>query len=213
MLLELSVRHLLLATWEVDPEQVARNLPAGLEPALAGDRALVSLAALRNAGGRLGRLPVPPFSQLNVRTYVAHGDDRGVFFLQLRAGLAGMGGALFGAPVRPARITVHEGSATAPGLGVSFRYRRAGRPDQLPSLDPPLGAHEVGYFEAAGLRRLVAVHRPCDWERAELVAPPRFDPLPALGFDVGQPRFTLYAERTDFRAELPPSKVLRPPGP
>jgi hypothetical protein len=209
VLLTLTVRHMLLATWEVDPERVQRSLPAGLEPALAaGGRALVSIAAFRNAGVRLSRRRVPGYSQLNVRSYVTRAGEPAIFLLSLRVTLPGLGGVLFGAPSRPARIRVREGAAEAPGLGVSFGYRRLGEPPRAPALPGgPLGSHDVGYFFAAGLRRLVARHDPFAWEAAELTASPRLDPLLGLGFDVREPDSLLYAASTAFSVELPPERV------
>jgi uncharacterized protein YqjF (DUF2071 family) len=68
--LSLTVPELVVASWKTDRESVVRAVHPGLEPAtVAGDH-LVSVVALRVGGGRLARLPLPPFSQLNVRTYV-----------------------------------------------------------------------------------------------------------------------------------------------
>ena len=100
------VRDLVLASWETDADRVARVLPAGLDPATVDGRHLVTVAALRWAGGRLGVLPVPRFSQVNVRVYARHRDETAVVFLAQRVSLLGMGGALLGFPVRPVRARV-----------------------------------------------------------------------------------------------------------
>lgn len=209
MRLTLTVKHMLLATWEVPPERVARSLPAGLEPALvAGGSALVSIAAFRNEGVRLSGRRVPGFSQLNVRTYVTRAGEPAVFFLLLRVTPAGLGGVLAGVPYRPARIRAREGIAEAPGVGVSIRYSRGGEPPSVPAFQTgPLGTHDVGYFVAAGLRRLVAHHDPFAWESAELRAIPRLDALLALGFDGREPDSLLYASSTALTVELPPEKL------
>jgi uncharacterized protein YqjF (DUF2071 family) len=209
VLLTFTARHLLLATWQVSPDGLDRDLPPGVTAALtAGGKALVSLAAFRNEGVRLDGRPAPSFRQLNVRTYVRRSGETGVLFLSLRVTLAGMGGALFGAPVRPARIRVGETSAEARGLGVSLRYRLTGNEADVPApADVPLGTHEVGYFTAAGLRRVIARHDPMAWQEAELVQPARADHVLALGFDVGEPDSLLYAASTPFRVEWPPEKV------
>ena len=209
MLLAFTVRHLVLASWEVSPGQVARNLPRGLEPALVDGRsALVSIVGFRNEDVRLGGRRVPSFSQLNVRTYVTREGEPAVFFLSLRVTPPGLGGVLFGAPFRPARVRVREGTVRAPGLGISLQYRVSGGSPAVPGFETgPLGTHDVGYFEAAGLRRLVAEHEPFAWQGAELVSPPRLDPVLALGFDAREPDSLLYAASTGFRAELPPRKM------
>jgi hypothetical protein len=91
---------------------------------------------------------------------------------------------------------------------VSLRYRRSGPTGVVPAFRTgPLGSHDVGYFLAAGLRRLAAEHDPFAWEAAELLAPARLDPVLALGFDAGEPASVLYAASNRFRAQLPPEKV------
>jgi hypothetical protein len=118
-----------------------------------------------------------------------------------------MGGAAFGAPYRPARIRVREGSVSARGLGVSLGYRRTGEPAEPGFRTGPDATHELGYFEAAGTRRLHAEHDPISWERAELAGELRVDPVLALGFDLGEPVSAVYADGIAARFGLPPEKV------
>jgi len=202
MLLSLPVRDLLLASWETEAERVARALPAGLRPAPVDGRHIVTIAAVRFGAGRLGILPVAPFTQLNVRAYVEHEGGPAVFFLMARVTLPGMGGALLGAPYRPARIRVRPREVEAPGLGVSIRADVGGAAD--PS---ELTGHLVGLYEAAGLRAFRIRRGPAEWLRAVPVSPTRADPLVALGFDVGGPPSLLYSADTAFEAELPPRRV------
>jgi Uncharacterized conserved protein (COG2071) len=202
VLLRNHVRDLVLASWEADPEQVARTLPAGLEPATVDGRHLVTIAALRWDGGRLGRLPIAHFSQVNVRVYARYGQGTAVIFLALRVTAAGMGAALLGFPVRLARARVREGLVEAKGFGVELRYERRGTAG--PS---ELGSHEVGLFEAAGLRELRVSRGEASWERAEAAGPVRADPLLALGFAVEGPPELRYAPHATFAAELPPRRV------
>lgn len=204
MLLRHRVRDLVLASWETDAEHVARTLPAGLEPATVGGRHLVTIAALRWDGGRLGVVPVPRFSQINVRVYARHRGETAVVFLALRVTLLGMGGALFGFPVRPVRARVREGLVDANGFGVSLRYDR-----RDPAEPSELGSHELGLFEAAGLRELRVKRGEAAWEHAEPVGPVRADPLLALGFSVAGPPELRYAARAAFEAELPAGRVGR----
>jgi hypothetical protein len=196
------VRDLVLASWETDAERVARVLPAGLEPATVDGRHLVTVAALRWAGGRLGFLPVPRFTQVNVRIYARRGDETAVVFLALRVTPLGMGGALLGFPVRPVRARVREGVVSAPGFGVELRYERRG-----PAEPSELGEHELGLFEAAGLREFRVRRGEASWERAEPVGPVRADPLQALGFSVADPPELLYAAQASFEVELPAGRV------
>jgi uncharacterized protein YqjF (DUF2071 family) len=202
VLLRHRVRDLVLASWETDAEQVARTLPRGLEPATVDGRHLVTIAALRWDGGRLGRVPIPRFSQLNVRVYAKHAGEVAVVFLALRVTLLGMGGALLGFPVRLSRACVREGVVEAPGLGVSLRYERRGAAE--PS---ELGSHELGLVEAAGLRAFRVRRGEAEWERAEAVGAVKADPLLALGFAVEGPPELRYAARASFEAELPPKRI------
>jgi Uncharacterized conserved protein (COG2071) len=202
MLLRNRVRDLVLASWETEAEQVARTLPAGLEPATVDGRHLVTIAALHWDGGRLGRMPIPHFSQLNVRVYARYGDSIAVVFVALRVTATGMGGALLGFPVRLSRARVREGLVEAKGFGVELRYERRG-----PAEPSELGSHEVGLFEAAGLRELRVRRGEASWERAEAVGHVRADPLLALGFAVEGPPELRYAPHASFEAELPPRRV------
>lgn len=206
MLLRHSVRDLLLASWEAEPDQVGALLPPGLAPAPVDGRHLVTIAALRWRRGRLAGLPVPPFSQVNVRAYVRHGEETGVFFTALRVTPPGLGGALFGFPVRPARLRVRQHLVEAPGIGVRIVFERSG-----PAEPSELGQHELGLFEAAGIRAFRIRRGAVAWERAEPLGPVRADPLRALGFSLERPPTLLYAERATFEVELPPRR-LRPDG-
>jgi uncharacterized protein YqjF (DUF2071 family) len=202
VLLTLRVRDLLLASWDADPERIARALPPGLAPAPVDGRYLVTVAALRYTSGRLGRVPLVPFSQLNVRAYVEHEEEPAVVFLLARVTLPGMAAALLGAPYRPARLRVDRGRAEAPGLGVSIAYEPCGPHD--PS---PLAAHELGLYEAAGLRAFRIRRGPAIWQRADPLGSTRADPLVALGFDVTAPPSLLYAESAAFEADVPPRRI------
>ncbi len=202
MRLSLKVAELVLASWKTDRESVARAVHPDLEPATVGGRYLVSLAALRVGGGRLGRLPVAPFAQLNVRTYVAFGGVPAVFFLRSYVSLAGLGGALFGAPFRAARIRLGPGRVQTPGAGVSLAYRAGGR--EYPG---ELGAHETALYEAAGLRSFTVRRGPVEWYRAQPAGATRADVLPALGFDVtGDPEI-FYGRGASFELDVPPRLV------
>lgn len=206
MLLSVVVRNLVFASWRVPPEAVAAKLPPGLEPELAGETGLVTLSLARATEARLGRLRVPSFSKYTVHTYARAGAETGLCFLDMRVSYSGLGSPLVGVPARTTLIRVREGLAAAPSLRAALRYRRNG-PAAPPELESgPVGSHDVAFFEAAGLRRLIAFHDPLEWEEAELAAPAMIDPVLALGFDVGEPDSLLYADRTGFRVELPPAR-------
>jgi hypothetical protein len=204
VLLSLAVRDLLIASWETNEEAVGRVLPSGFEPAEIDGKHLVSIVTYRVENGRLGRLPVPRFSQLNVRVYTHHKSEPAVFFVSTRVTPFGMGGAFFGAPYRPARLRFRRGRADAPGLGISIRYLTAG-----PGYPQALGGHELGIFEAAGLRTFRIRRGEALWEDAVPAEPARVELLLALGFDARDDPALLYAERASFEAQVPPQKLAR----
>ncbi|MEX2103291.1 MAG: DUF2071 domain-containing protein [Gaiellaceae bacterium] len=204
MRLRVDVRDLVIASWPTSHEAVARTLPPGLFPAEVDGRHLVSVVTLRYGGGRLGPIPVAPFSQLNLRVYVTWREEPAAFFLAARVTPPGLGGILFGAPYRPARLRFRPGLAEAPGLGLSLPYRPDG-----PGDPGALGAHELGIFEAAGLRAFRIRRGEVRWQRAVPDGPVRADLLTAHGFDVsGEPEL-YYAERASFEAQVPPRRLPR----
>jgi hypothetical protein len=198
----LRVRDLVIASWETSRESVRNALPAGLEPAEIDGRLLVSIVAFHVQGGRLGRVPILPFAQLNIRTYVTWREESAVFFVGTRVTTGGIPGRALGAPYRQARLRVREGNVRADGLGMSLQFRVAG-----PADPGPLGRHELGLFENGGLRA-VRIHRgDAHWRRAEVIEPARADFLVALGFEPrGEPEL-LYAAHASFETEVPPQRV------
>jgi hypothetical protein len=207
MRLRLEIRDLLLASWETDRESVRTSLPPELEPADIEGRFLVTAVCLRARGGRLGRLPVPPFSQLNVRTYCTWEGEPAVFFVRAHVTPLGMFGALVGAPYRPSLLRLREGFASAPGLGFSLRYELRGEAE--PGL---LGRHELGIFEAAGLRAFRIQRGPASWHAAEPVGEVVSDVLLALGFDVRGAPELVYAPETSFETDVPARRRPTRPG-
>ena len=201
MRLELSVYDQVVASWPVGRESIAAALPAGLEPDAIEGRSLVSLAALRFDGGRLGRAPLPRFSQLNVRTYVRHLDEPAVLFLRSYVTPGGLGGVLLRAPLRAARMSFRLGRVEIPAAGVALAYRAE------EGVEPPaLGRRELGLFEAAGLREFRIVREDETWHRAVAVGTQRADVLRALGFDpVGSPEVYV-ATGGSFSVEIPTRK-------
>jgi len=165
-------------------------------------RLLVSIVAFHVRGGRLGRLPILPFAQLNVRTYVNWRKEPAVFFVGTRVTTGGVPGRVLGAPYRQARLRVREGSVRADGLGVSLQFRVAG-----PADPGPLGRHELGLFENKGLRAFRIQRGDSEWRRAEAIEPARGDFLVALGFEPrGEPEL-VYAAHASFETEVPPQRV------
>jgi hypothetical protein len=192
----LRVRDLLVASWETDRESLEKAVPGRLELVPVDGRFLVSLVGFRVEGGRVGRFPVFPFAQLNVRTQVRWRDEQAVFFIAARVTSAGLPGVLLGAPLRYARLDVREGCVEAPGRGISISYRVAA--DLDPGPQP-----EIGLYENDGLREFRISRRETVWQRAELVTPAELDFLVALGFHPrGEPEL-IYAARSSLAFEVP----------
>lgn len=198
----LHVRDLVIASWETSRESVRNALPVGLEPTEMDGRLLASIVAFHVQGGRIGRLPILPFAQLNVRTYASWRKEPAVFFVGTRVTTGGIFGRALGAPYRQARLRVREGSVRADGLGVSLQFRVAG-----PADPGPLGRHELGLFENGGLRAFRVQRGDAEWRRAEITEPARVDFLVALGLEPrGEPEL-LYAARASFETKVPPERV------
>lgn len=109
--------HLLFAHWPVDPVQLGRRLPAGVEPDIHENRAWLAIVAFRMLDTRPAiaprRVTLSPIPELNVRTYVRVADVPGVWFLSLDASspfFVSAGRVLYGLPYRLARMaTVVDG--------------------------------------------------------------------------------------------------------
>jgi hypothetical protein len=196
MRIRLDVENLLLATWETSREAVERVAAPGMEPAEVGGRHAVSVVSFRVRGGRLGRSPILPFSQLNVRTYVTWKDEAAVLFLASRVTPGGLPGRLLGAPYRSARLRVRPGHVRAPGLGVDIRYEPGG------AAEPgELGRHELGIFESGGLKAVRIQRGPAEWQTAQSAAPAVAHVLLGYGFDPrGEPEL-VYTPKTSFETE------------
>lgn len=123
---------LLFAHWEVDPTEVARRLPAGLEPDTFEGRAHVGVVAFAMRRVRPRGLPWVPwlsnFLELNVRLYVrGPGGRPGVHFLSLdcdRAPAVAIARARYHLPYEHATMARRGG-----GAAWEFRCRRRGQDD------------------------------------------------------------------------------------
>ena len=113
--------------YETDPDALQREVPWPLD--LRDGRAFVSLVAftLRDlrprVGGWLGALVLRPIAThefLNVRTYVRHEGEAGIYFLAEwlpnRLSVA-LGPTVFGLPYRHGRIAYRNGGADSEVLG------------------------------------------------------------------------------------------------
>ncbi len=124
--MEQSWHHLLFLHWELPAAQLRARLPATLQLDTFEGRAFVGLVAFTMTGVRPSGWPkVPLFTSLhevNVRTYVRHGDTRGVWFFSLDAAnpLAVAGARVaYALPYFPA--TMRMGVVRADGSTVEHR--------------------------------------------------------------------------------------------
>ena len=153
---------LLFAHWPVDPEPLRRQLPPGLELDLHDGQAWIGVVPFRMSDVGVRGLPAPPvvgtFPEVNVRTYVRHGDRNGVWFLSLDAAsrLAVAGGrAAFHLPYFLASMAIEPRSD-----GAAFRSARRdprGAPAVLDVSYAPTGPvrlAEPGSFEAWSTDRM-----------------------------------------------------------
>lgn len=113
-------RDVVMLHFAADADALQREVPFLVERFVG--KAFVSLVAFTltdfrpRPGGRMARLAFAPMAThryLNVRTYVRHGDETGIFFLAewLSSRLATLfGPALFGLPFRFGRLDYAHGS-------------------------------------------------------------------------------------------------------
>ena len=219
---------LLFMHWPVEPEALARALPAPLRPELFDGRAWLGIIPFRMSGVRSRGLPPLPglsaFPELNVRTYVSlpgrDGAPRpGVWFFSLDAAswaAVQVARASFGLPYFHARM-----SCAADGDGVTYRsQRRRGSAAELVMRYRPTGpprAAAPGTLEhflteryclyapdgRGGLRRAEILHAPWPLQPAEAEVE-RNTMAASLGLEAlpGAPRLH-FARRLDVRVWLP----------
>jgi uncharacterized protein len=218
-------RHLTFLHWRADPQAVARLMPPGVRPDVAGGSSYVGLVAFHTASTGLAGLPGLPyvgeFGEINVRLYSVGPDGRrGVVFRSLDAArllpvIAAR--AALRLPYQWSRLQVRaDGDAVSyssvrrwPGprgaglrLGVEVGERIA-EPSPLDQfLTARWGLHAAWYLGRACY--LPVEHPPWELHRARvtelsesLVAAAG---LPAPG---GAPFSVLYAAGVPFRAGLP----------
>jgi len=108
-------RDLLFVSWSLPIEEVRSVVPPQLELDSIDGRAWVSLVPMRVAGAHFRDVdPLPGlehFCEINLRTYVKLGEERGVYFISIDCADAiadWLGQKLFGAPFLRANIAMVE---------------------------------------------------------------------------------------------------------
>jgi uncharacterized protein len=139
---------LLFAHWPVPVDALRPLVPSGLEIDTFGGRAYLGIIPFRMEDVAPRGLPAPPlagsFLEVNVRTYVRHGNRAGVWFLSLDASsqLAVEGArAGFHLPYYHASMSLHhDGPAVAYR---SMRVDRRGEPVAMMARYEPTGPVEL----------------------------------------------------------------------
>ena len=132
----------LFAHWPVDPERLARAVPAGLRLDTFAGRAWVTVTPLLIRASRPRaappRHPWSDFPELNLRTYARAGGRPGILFFSLDAPdpvVVAIAQAVFHLPYRRARIRiggaperrmVRSRRRDDPGVALTARYEPAG---------------------------------------------------------------------------------------
>jgi uncharacterized protein YqjF (DUF2071 family) len=181
--------RVLFVHFEVDAAQLQRDVPFPLD--LLDGKAYVSLVAFKIRGMRFrvgGKMlswllkPVATHDFLNVRTYVRHGDERGIYFLTewLSNWLSvQLGPLLYGLPYHYAKINywhAHEhgqlaGEVETQNRRDNFKYDARLAPDamfapcQNDSLDEFLCERYTAYTSHVSTRRFFRIWHP-PWPQA-----------------------------------------------
>jgi uncharacterized protein YqjF (DUF2071 family) len=115
--------------WRVPAEELRARLPRALHVDEFDGSAWIGVVPFRMEGIRLRALPPIPgttaFLELNVRTYVRHGDRSGVWFFSLDAAnavVAAVARRWFGLPYHAAEMSMR-----GEGEGRAFASRRLGK--------------------------------------------------------------------------------------
>jgi uncharacterized protein YqjF (DUF2071 family) len=211
---------LLFAHWPVSRQSLERALPAELSLDLFDGQAWLGITpfAVRNLRLRISP-PVPflsAFPEVNVRTYVVHDEKPGVYFFSLDAGsrlAVAAARRFYRLPYFRAESSIERGGeatrfisrraedpASAPGAGLSVRYRPVSR-----AAPAPAGSLEHWLTERYCLYTLDDRHR---LQRGDIHHPPW--PLQAaraefahntmaaeLGLELGDPPLVHFARRQD----------------
>jgi uncharacterized protein YqjF (DUF2071 family) len=207
--------HLFLATYPVPPGLLEERLPPGLELDTRDGQAFVSLVAFEFLDTRVLGLPWPgyrDFTELNLRFYVRHGDDRGVVFVREFVPhhlVAWLARALYNEPYRAAPLTSscrEEGDR----LTMEYRLRWGGREHVLTATGglPPVrpGATSAEHFfkEHRWGFGMTRSGRTLRYE----VAHPVWEVFPVLAYRIDLDWATVYGPEWAFLNEATPSSTI-----
>ena len=139
-----SWRTPLFCSWRVRPELIRPLVPPQLDLDLHDGYAWVSTVPLEMENVSLIRPPTPPlpqFAEVNLRTYVRHGEAPGVHFISLECGqlmIDFVAKLFFHLPYRPASVSIQRDgdwfrcrSQRGDDAVLDCRYRPLGSPAKL----------------------------------------------------------------------------------
>jgi uncharacterized protein YqjF (DUF2071 family) len=133
--------NLLFLHYKVDPSELQKLIPPPLELDLHNNEAWVSVVPFKMSSIKPGNITnlVPSFPEINLRTYVKYGEQRGVYFLTLDASnkLVVKTSSLFpGLPYKQAKMKMSgEGTQENP-----FYFK-----SQRTEIDSPLAEFEASF--------------------------------------------------------------------
>ena len=218
-----------IVNWTVDPDRLRPHLPAGFEPEERSGTAYVAMVAFRNHGFHFRAAPFARLScgQADYRTFVRHGDERGVWFFggSLSSRLVSVATGLWKMPWHHDSIDIAAssnddsggrwsleaagswGAATVapdpPGRR-SFQLRR--RPDVTTLVDPLVGWYPR---RDGGIGRYSVWHRPLQLLEADAEVR-RCDVFERLALiDKGQTPSGAGLQRSiEFDIHTPPTRLV-----
>jgi uncharacterized protein YqjF (DUF2071 family) len=226
--LQQSYRDLLLTHWPVAESALARNLPAGIQPALFDGSAWVGrdvyLAAEVALHGPLGaRVALPGGPQVTLRALVRREDCLGIFLLDLAVSshwLARAAQFLLHVDARSAVLELdHDARATttharvsarngAGRVDLSYRLDGAAVPPRPGSLEKFLLGEETIFAAGSGgkLYSIACTHGP--WAVAPTTVDSREDSLAAArGLGPVDGRFVTFVQRRQSAVLLAPRRI------
>jgi len=183
-------RDVIFLHYQVEPDALKAFLPPSLQPDLFGGSAWVSLVAFDMINVRPWYAPafspISDFHEVNLRTYVQHGNRPGVYFLRIYAAKlisVALARTLSILPYRHAPITrriaqddVRSFDLRSVEEGWALRYRIGSPNDKASTLDTWLTERYCLYQNARGrLHRYHVHHRPWPLNTVNVIDPPQLD--------------------------------------
>ena len=101
----------------VDPEHLKSLIPYPLKIDLYNNKAWISIVIFRATGSRLRFMPshlsFPHYCQMNIRTYVRFGNERGVYFFKIHTSnnLVNVAGKILNLPFSNANMIIRKENA------------------------------------------------------------------------------------------------------